>query len=204
MSDVANQRGRRAMWTDKMCVDLQTCQIKAVELNDSPDCPLKPSGKKEGIMNLTVKFWNEMGYDYLGKTAQNLRDNFFVTENTIIITLLSAVRIIGKCGLESTDDLKKKQQKERKGEWSRKVMQGQPIRQTADVEDTKAWLWLQKGYLNRNREPNYRNPESGLGNKPDQNKKPKCRMCKKEGESVMHIISGYSKLVQKEYKKRRT
>ena len=25
-------------------------------------------------MNLTLKFWNEMGYEYLGKTAQNLRD----------------------------------------------------------------------------------------------------------------------------------
>ena len=74
MSDVTNQRGRRTKWTDKMCVDLQTCQMKAVELNNSPDCPLKPNGKKEGIMNLTLKFWNEMGYEYLGKTAQNLRD----------------------------------------------------------------------------------------------------------------------------------
>ena len=25
-------------------------------------------------MKLTHKFWNEMGYEYLGKTAQNLRD----------------------------------------------------------------------------------------------------------------------------------
>lgn len=25
-------------------------------------------------MKLTLKFWNEMGYEYLGKTAQNLRD----------------------------------------------------------------------------------------------------------------------------------
>ena len=74
MSDVTNQRGRPTKWTDKMCVDLQTCQMKAVELNNSPDCPLKPNGKKEGIMNLTLKFWNEMGYEYLGKTAQNLRD----------------------------------------------------------------------------------------------------------------------------------
>ena len=31
----------------------------------------KPNGKKEGVMNLTLKFWNEMGYKYLGKTAQN-------------------------------------------------------------------------------------------------------------------------------------
>lgn len=25
-------------------------------------------------MKLTLKFWNEKGYEYLGKTAQNLRD----------------------------------------------------------------------------------------------------------------------------------
>lgn len=71
----------------------------------------------------------------------------FVTENIVIITLLSAVRIVGECGLESTDHFKKKKHKERKDEWSRKVMHGQVIGQTADVADTKALLWLQKGYL---------------------------------------------------------
>lgn len=33
MRDVANQRGHRSKWTDKMYVDLQTCQMKAFELN---------------------------------------------------------------------------------------------------------------------------------------------------------------------------
>ena len=37
MSDAANQRGRRTKWTDKMCVDLETCKMKAVELNNSSD-----------------------------------------------------------------------------------------------------------------------------------------------------------------------
>lgn len=37
MSDAANQRGRRTKWTDKMCVDLEKCKMKAVELNNSSD-----------------------------------------------------------------------------------------------------------------------------------------------------------------------
>ena len=58
---------------------------------------------------------------------------------------------------------------------------------------------------NKDREPHNRSPGSGLEKKPDQNKSqnnPTCRMCKREDKSVMHILSGCIKLVQKEYKKR--
>ena len=48
---------------------------------------------------------------------------------------------------ESTDHFKKRKQKDRKEEWSQKVVHGQFTRQSPDVEDTKSWLWLQKGYL---------------------------------------------------------
>lgn len=37
-------------------------------------------------------------------------------------TLLSAVRAIGECGLDSRGHFKKRKQKERKDEWSQKVM----------------------------------------------------------------------------------
>ena len=65
MSDVTNkQRGRQTKWTDRTCVDLQTCQMKAVELNNSPDCPLKPNGQKEGAIrwqSLTLSFGTKWG-----------------------------------------------------------------------------------------------------------------------------------------------
>ena len=116
--------------------------------------------------------------------------------------LLSSVRIIGECGLESTDHFKKRKQKEREDEWSQKVMHGQFIRQTAETAGTKSWLWLQKGYLKIETESLITavqdqalraNLTKTSQVKPDQKKSqnnPTCRMCKKEDESVMHIISG--------------
>ena len=93
-------------------------------------------------------------------------------------------------------------------------MHGQFIRQTAETADTKSWLWLQKGYLKIETESLITavqdqalraNLTKTSQVKPDQKKSqnnPTCRMSKKEDESVMHIISGWSKQVQKEYKKR--
>ena len=74
MSDDEGQHRRRTKWTDKMCIDLQLCKRKALDLQNSDDCPKKPNGRKEGVMNITLRFWNDLGYEYLGKTAQNLRD----------------------------------------------------------------------------------------------------------------------------------
>ena len=42
--------------------------------HNSDDCPKKPNGRKEGVMNITLRFWNDLGYECMGKTAQNLRD----------------------------------------------------------------------------------------------------------------------------------
>ena len=74
MSDDEGQHRRRTKWTDKMCIDLQLCKQKALDLHNSDDCPKKPNGRKEGVMNITLRFWNDLGYEYMGKTAQNLRD----------------------------------------------------------------------------------------------------------------------------------
>lgn len=62
-------------------------------------------------------------------------------------TLLSAVRIIGECWLESTEYFKKRKQKEKEDEWSQNVMHGHFTGQAAETADTKPWLWQQKGYL---------------------------------------------------------
>ena len=66
--------GGRLTWTEKMCVDLMVCKEKAEELHRSENCPRKENGRKEGKMNLTLHFWNNMGYEHLKKSAQNLRD----------------------------------------------------------------------------------------------------------------------------------
>lgn len=83
MGDETSHRSVRMKWTEKMCVDLLVCKAKAVELNNSTECPLKANGRKEGLMNLTLKFWNEMGYRHLQRTAQNLRDKISHIEKTM-------------------------------------------------------------------------------------------------------------------------
>ena len=93
----------------------------------------------------------------------------YVPKNTE--TLHSAVRVTEECGIESTDHFKKRKQKERKDDWSQKVMHGHFIGQTADVADTQFWpLATERIVENRNREPNYCSPGSGLENKPGQKK----------------------------------
>lgn len=67
-------QGGRIKWTEKMCIDLILCKEKAEELHQSENCPRKENRRKEGKMNLTYHFWNSMGYSYLKRTAQNLRD----------------------------------------------------------------------------------------------------------------------------------
>jgi len=64
----------RTRWTDQMCIDLLTCKDEAKQLHTSEECPTNEKGRKIGLMQLTLKFWNEKGYENLGKTAQNLRD----------------------------------------------------------------------------------------------------------------------------------
>ena len=59
MSDDEGQHRRRTKWTDKMCIDLQLCKRKALDLHNSDDCPKKPNGRKVGVMNITLRFWND-------------------------------------------------------------------------------------------------------------------------------------------------
>ena len=65
-----------------MCTDLVKSREEAKLLKDSNDCPVKENGWKAGIMELTLKFWNEKGYEYLEKSAQNLRDKSAYLERT--------------------------------------------------------------------------------------------------------------------------
>ena len=40
-------------------------------------------GRKIGVVQLTLKFWNEKEYESLGKTAQNLRDKLAHLEKNL-------------------------------------------------------------------------------------------------------------------------
>ena len=49
---------------------------EAEELHKSPQCPRKSNGRKIGIMELTKTIWEGKGYESLGKSSQNLRDQY--------------------------------------------------------------------------------------------------------------------------------
>lgn len=97
-SDV--QHRVRTKWTEQMCVDLMQCQRKAKELQQSDSCPRNEKGRKEGVMNLTLKFWNETGYEHLKKTAQNLKDKLRHIEQTTKTTTT-----------QITDEIRQQQQR---------------------------------------------------------------------------------------------
>ena len=44
------------------------------QLHSSEDCPRKANGCKQGVMELTKRFWDEKGYQHLERTDQNLCD----------------------------------------------------------------------------------------------------------------------------------
>ena len=65
-----------------MCVDLLHCRDMARQLHSSEDCPRKVNGRRQGVMELTKRFWDEKGYQNLERTAQNLRDKIGHIENS--------------------------------------------------------------------------------------------------------------------------
>ena len=56
--------------------DLIDARKDAETLYSSMECPVKEDGRKIGVMELTKRFWDEKGYAFLCKTAQNLRDQY--------------------------------------------------------------------------------------------------------------------------------
>ena len=57
--------GDRIKWTEKMFVDLMLWEKQAYKLQDSDHCPRKDNRQKEGMMNLILQYWNNMGYQHL-------------------------------------------------------------------------------------------------------------------------------------------
>ena len=123
--------------------------------------------------------------------------------------LIQAARGDKIVGLEAASVLKRSKKEKRLEDWEEKVLHAQYLRQTKEVRSDQCWFWLQNGDLKRDTESlivaaqnqsiraNLVKAKIGKSQRDSL-----CRACGKVDESIDHIVSGCSKLAQKEYKRR--
>ena len=123
--------------------------------------------------------------------------------------LMQAARGDKVDGLEAASVSKKSKKEKRLEDWEKIVVHGQYLRQTKEVRSNQYWAWLHNGDLKR---------ETGSLLVTAQNQSIRtnlvkvridisqgdflCRVGRKVDETIDNIVSGYSKLAQKEYKRR--
>ena len=112
-------------------------------------------------------------------------------------------------GLEAAIVLKRSKNEKRLEDLEEKVLFGQYLRQTKEVRSDHCWAWLQNGDLKGETEgfivaPQNQSIRTNLVKaKIDKSQgDSSCRVCRKVDESIDLIVSGCSKLAQKEYKRR--
>ena len=112
-------------------------------------------------------------------------------------------------GLEAVSGLKRSKKEKRLEDWKEKVPHGQYLRQTKEVRSDQCWASLQDGDLKRETESltvavqNQGIRTNLVKARIDKSQGDSlCRVCRKVDESIDHIVSGCSKLAQKEYKRR--
>ena len=108
--------------------------------------------------------------------------------------------------LEAASVLKrsKKGKGKRLEDWEKKVLHGQYLRHSKEISD-QHWTWLQNGDLKRETKSLIVAVQRTnlVKAKIDKSQGDSvCRVCRKVDESADHIVSGCSKLAQKEYKRR--
>ena len=123
--------------------------------------------------------------------------------------LLQAARGDREDGLEAASVLKKAKKEKRLQDWEEKSLNGQHLRQTKEVRSEQSWVWLQNGDLKRETESlivaaqNQSIRTNLVKAKINKSQKDMLyRLCKNADESIGHVVSGYSRLAQKEYKRR--
>ena len=111
--------------------------------------------------------------------------------------------------LEAASVLKRSKKEKRLEDWEEKVLHGQYLRQTKIVRSDQCWAWLQNGNLKRETErlivaaQNQSIRANLVKAKIDKSQGDSlCRVCRKVDESIDRIVSGCSKLAQKDYKRR--
>ena len=112
-------------------------------------------------------------------------------------------------GLEAASLLKRSKKEKRKEDWEEKVLHGQYLRQTKEVKSDQCWAWLQNGDLKRKTESltvaaqNQSIRTNLVKARIDKSQGDSlCRVCRKVDESIDHVVSGCSKVAQKQYKRR--
>ena len=112
-------------------------------------------------------------------------------------------------GLEAASVLKKVKKEKRLQDWEEKALHDQYLRETKEVRSEQSWVWLQNGDLKRETESlivaaQNQSIRTNLAKaKIDKSQKDMlCRLCKISDGSIDHVVSGCSKLAQKEYKRR--
>ena len=123
--------------------------------------------------------------------------------------LLHAARGDRVNGLEAVSVLKKVKKKKRQEGWEEKVLHDQYLRQSKEVRSEQSWVWLQNKNLKRETKSlivaaqNQSIRTNLVKARIDKSQKDMlCRLCKKADENVDHVVSGCSKLAQKDYKRR--
>ena len=133
----------------------------------------------------------------------------YVRDSTesLIIAARNVVRSIRE---EESPAAVKKQIREKKMEsWRKKALHGQFLRETGDLPEVERWTWLRDGSIKRETETLILAAQeqslrtNAIKAKIDKSQENSlCRLCKKSDETVRHIVSGCSRLAQKEYKRR--
>ena len=108
--------------------------------------------------------------------------------------------------LEASSVLKRSKKEKRSEDWEEKVLHGQYLRQTKEVRNDQCWACLQNGNLKRETESlivaaQNQSIRTNLV-KAKIDKSQGDSLCRKVDESIYHIVSGCSKLAQKECKRR--
>ena len=91
-------------------------------------------------------------------------------------------------------------------DWEEKALHDQYLRQTKEVRSEQSLVWLQNGDLKRETESlivaaqNQSVRTNLVKTKIDKIQKDTlCRLCKKADGSIDHVVSGYSRLAQKDH-----
>ena len=106
-------------------------------------------------------------------------------------------------GLQAASVFKRSKKEKRLQDVEEKVLHAQYLRQIREVRSDQWWAWLQSGDLKRETESlieTDRNESIRANLVKKSQEDSLCRVCRKIDEIIDHIVSGCSKLVQKEYK----
>ncbi|XP_068680664.1 uncharacterized protein [Montipora foliosa] len=124
--------------------------------------------------------------------------------------LLTAARRDSKSAQETSKDFRKRRYEERMNEVKEKQLHGQFFGEMEGVASDKRWGWLEKCHLKKGTElGTYYGctgpvaPKNAIKAKIDKTQKePLCRLCKKNDETVNHLLSECPKLAQTECMRR--